>query len=280
MTAPILSSGLLTSALLLLTACTIDVGRSAASASATEGRSPPWAVTLKRQSSIAGSGLHEIDESDLRSGDLLFSSSLGITSLGIRSFSASSVSHVALYLGEGQIAEATGAGVQVISVQQALAHSDKLFALRAPDLTPDQATAMKNFVWQVKDSGYNYRGIIQFIPYMVTKPLCSLNPFSRNFRQQCVSGLAKAQLGDAASADKKAWFCSEFVSEAFVRAGHPLTLAQAAWISPSDLLHMREGDVATFKPETQLQYVGHLKLGVYLQAGKLVGLNKPKDDAE
>ena len=91
---------------------------------------------------------------------------------------------------------------------------------------------------------------------------------------------AKAQLGDAASGDKKAWFCSEFVSEAFVRAGHPLTLAQAAWISPSDLLHMREGDVATFKPETQLQYVGHLKLGVYLQAGKLVGLNKPKDGAE
>ncbi len=139
---------------------------------------------------------------------------------------------------------------------------------------------MKSFARQVKDSGYNYRGIIQFIPYMVTKPLCSLNPFSRDFRQQCVSGLAKAQLGDAASGDKKAWFCSEFVSEAFVRAGHPLTLAQAAWISPSDLLHMREGDVATFKPETQLQYVGHLKLGVYLQAGKLVGLNKPKDGAE
>ncbi len=65
-----------------------------------------------------------------------------------------------------------------------------------------------------------------------------------------MSGSAKAQLGDAASGDKKAWFCSEFVSEAFVRAGHPLTLAQAAWISPSDLLHMREGDVATFKPET------------------------------
>ncbi|MFS9532569.1 hypothetical protein Q6239_03595, partial [Klebsiella pneumoniae] len=45
-------------------------------------------------------------------------------------------------------------------------------------------------------------------------------------------------------------------------------------------LHMREGDVATFKPETQLQYVGHLKLGVYLQAGKLVGLSKPKAGAE
>ncbi|HBX3987763.1 TPA: YaeF family permuted papain-like enzyme, partial [Klebsiella pneumoniae subsp. pneumoniae] len=248
--------------------------------SAADDHSSSWAVTLQRQSSIAGSGLREIAESDLRSGDLLFSSSLGVTSLGIRAFSASSVSHVALYVGEGQVAEATGAGVQVITLQQALAHSDKLFALRVPDLTPDQATTMKSFAWQVKDSGYNYRGIIQFIPYMVTKPLCSLNPFSRDFRQQCVSGLAKAQLGDAASGDKKAWFCSEFVSEAFVRAGHPLTLAQAAWISPSDLLHMREGDVATFKPETQLQYVGHLKLGVYLQAGKLVGLNIPKDGAE
>ncbi|CDN05053.1 conserved exported hypothetical protein [Klebsiella quasipneumoniae subsp. similipneumoniae] len=91
-------SGLLTSALLLPTACTVDVGRSAPSASATDGRSPPWAVPLQRQSSIAGSGLREIAESDLRSGDQLFFSSLGVTSFGIRAFSPSSVSHVALYL--------------------------------------------------------------------------------------------------------------------------------------------------------------------------------------
>ena len=42
--------------------------------------------------------LREIAESDLRSGDLLFFSSLGVTSFGIRAFSPSSVSHVALYL--------------------------------------------------------------------------------------------------------------------------------------------------------------------------------------
>ena len=137
MTAHLLRSGLLTFALLLLTACTLDVGRSSPSTSAADDHSSS-AVTLQRQSSIAGSGLREIAESDLRSGDLLFSSSTGVTSLGIRAFSASSVSHVALYVGEGQVAEATGAGVQVISLQQALAHSDKLFALRVPDLTPDQ----------------------------------------------------------------------------------------------------------------------------------------------
>lgn len=71
MTAPLLSSGLLTSTLLLPTACTVDVGRNAPSASATDSRSLPWAVPLQRQSSIAGSGLREIAESDLRSGDLL-----------------------------------------------------------------------------------------------------------------------------------------------------------------------------------------------------------------
>ncbi|SSM83215.1 lipoprotein yaeF [Klebsiella quasipneumoniae] len=62
-----------------------------------------WPLTamgcpLRRQSSIAGSGLREIAESDLRSGDLLFFSSLGVTWFGIRAFSPSSVSHVALYL--------------------------------------------------------------------------------------------------------------------------------------------------------------------------------------
>jgi hypothetical protein len=167
---------------------------------------PPWAVTLQRQSSIAGSGLREIAESDLRSGDLLFSSSLGVTSLGIRAFSASSVSHVALYLGEGQIAEATGAGVQVISVQQALAHSDKLFALRVPDLTPDQATAMKSFAWQVKDSGYNYRGIIQFIPYMVTKPLCSLNPSHETFASSASAAWPKRSWAMRQAATRKRGF--------------------------------------------------------------------------
>ncbi|STR41572.1 lipoprotein yaeF [Klebsiella michiganensis] len=88
-----------------------------------------------------------------------------------------------------------------------------------------------------------------------------------------MNGLAKAQLSDAVSGDKKMWFCSEFVSDAFAKAGHPLTLAQPGWISPSDLLHMREGDVANFKPETQLQYIGHLKLGIYIKTSRLVGLN-------
>ena len=264
---------LLIPAFLLLSACTSDLSQPAPSASVISRQTPQRAVKLQRQSSVVNQTLIEINEQDLRPGDLLFSSSIGMTSLGIRAFSTSSVSHVALYIGDNQVAEATGAGVQIVPLQQAMQHSDKLFALRAPDLTPQQAAGIKNFAYKNRGSGYNYRGIIEFVPFMVTKQLCSLNPFSRDFRQQCVNGLAKAQLSDADTGDKKVWFCSEFVSDAFAKAGHPLTQAQPGWISPSDLLHMREGDVANFRPETQLQYIGHLKLGIYLKTSRLVGLN-------
>ena len=53
---------------------------------------------------------------------------------------------------------------------------------------------------------------------------------------------------------------------------HPLTMAQPGWISPSDLMHMREGDISAFKSETQLQYIGHLKLGIYIKTSRFVGL--------
>ncbi len=224
---------------------------------------------FQHQSSFTEQSIKEITEPDLKPGDLLFSSSLGVTSFGIRVFSTSSVSHVAIYLGENNVAEATGAGVQIVSLKKAMKHSDKLFVLRVPDLTPQQATEITAFANKIKDSGYNYRGIVEFIPFMVTRQMCSLNPFSEDFRQQCVSGTAKAQLSSVGEGDKKSWFCSEFVTDAFAKAGHPLTLAQSGWISPADLMHMRTGDVSAFKPETQLQYVGHLKPRDLYQGGSL-----------
>lgn len=66
----------------------------------------------------------------------------------------------------------------------------------------------------------------------------------------------------------------EFVTDAFAKSGHPLTLAQSGWISPADLMHMRSGDVSAFKPETQLQYIGHLKPWIYIKASRFVGLTQ------
>ncbi len=58
------------------------------------------------------------------------------------------------------------------------------------------------------------------------------------------------------------------------KPGIRLPPAQSGWISPADLMHMRTGDVSAFKPETQLQYVGHLKPWIYIKAGRFVGLTQ------
>lgn len=189
---------------LLLSACTVDISQPDPSATAVDAEAKTWAVKFQHQSSFTEQSIKEITAPDLKPGDLLFSSSLGVTSFGIRVFSTSSVSHVAIFLGDNNVAEATGAGVQIVSLKKAMKHSDKLFVLRVPDLTPQQATDIT----------------------------------------------------------------------AFAKAGHPLTLAQSGWISPADLMHMRIGDVSAFKPETQLQYVGHLKPGIYIKAGRFVGLTQ------
>ena len=176
---------------LLLSACTVDISQPDPSATAVDAEAKTWAVKFQHQSSFTEQSIKEITAPDLKPGDLLFSSSLGVTSFGIRVFSTSSVSHVAIFLGDNNVAEATGAGVQIVSLKKAMKHSDKLFVLRVPDLTPQQATDITAFANKIKDSGYNYRGIVEFIPFMVTRQMCSLNPFSEDFRQSASAAWRK-----------------------------------------------------------------------------------------
>lgn len=250
--------------LALLTGCTMDIGPSP--------ETQRLSFNLQQQSSAPGKTLRDINAEHLLPGDLLFSSSLGLTSLGIRLFSTSSVSHVALYIGNGQVAEAVGDGVQIVTLDDAMAHSDKLFALRVADLSAQQGQAIAQFAHDKNGSRYNYSGIVEMVPFMLTKQLCSLNPFSRDFRRQCVEGLASAQLSTPEGRTRDSYFCSEFVTAAYAAAGRPLTLAESGWVSPSDLMHMRTGDVATLAPEQPLEYIGHLKQGIYLKAKRFAML--------
>lgn len=111
---------------LLLSACTVDISQPDPSATAVDAEAKTWAVKFQHQSSFTEQSIKEITAPDLKPGDLLFSSSLGVTSFGIRVFSTSSVSHVAIFLGDNNVAEATGAGVQIVSLKKAMKHSDKL----------------------------------------------------------------------------------------------------------------------------------------------------------
>lgn len=251
---------------LLLSGCTADI-------STPFNKDRPL-IALQQQSSAPQGTYRDITPSQLKAGDLLFSSSIGATSVGIRLFSIASVSHVAVYIGDGKVAEAVGSGVQIVPLTDVLTHSDKLFVLRDPALTEVQAHKISEFAQMKQGKRYNFGGIAKMIPFMITRQLCALNPLSSDFRQQCVAGLARAQLGRKKIEDEDRYFCSLFVIAAYRYAGQPLTTLDASWISPSDLLHMREGDIASVAPVQALHYVGHLSPGIYFKTRKLVKIER------
>ncbi|MRT56406.1 YaeF family permuted papain-like enzyme [Enterobacteriaceae bacterium RIT693] len=255
---------------LLVSGCSMDIALPSKTTNKITN-TPPSVLKLQRISSAPNETLKEIYQQDLQPGDLLLSSTISLTSVGIRLFSTSAVSHVAIYIGQGEVAEAVGSGVQIVTLEEVMQHSDKLLALRFPELTMAQAASIREFAHSKSGKGYNYKGIIEMAPFMVTKHLCSLNPFSKEFRQQCIKGLAASQLSTP-DGNKANYFCSEFVLAAYEHAGTPLTQASPGWVSPADLLHMREGDVATLAPTMPLSYVGHIKPGIYLKARRLATL--------
>ncbi len=209
-----------------------------------------------RNSTLPESGMIKIGEQDLQAGDILFSSEASVQSLGIRLFSNAAVSHVFLYLGNGEIAEAVGAGVRIRRLDEALKESNLTAAFRRPDLTEENIAALRDFARQQNGRRYNFLGIVKQVPYSLARNACELPVIPRRIRRFCLNTMAAVMIP---SFGNRRFFCSQFVIEAFNRAGKPLTSKSPEWLDPADILHMREGDVATFTPKARLNYVGHLQ---------------------
>ena len=209
-----------------------------------------------RNSTLPESGMIKIGEQDLQAGDILFSSEASVQSLGIRLFSNAAVSHVFLYLGDGEIAEAVGAGVRIRRLEEALKESNLTAAFRRPDLTEENIAALRDFARQQNGRRYNFLGIVKQVPYSLARNACELPVIPRRIRRFCLNTMAAVMIP---SFGNRRFFCSQFVIEAFNRAGKPLTSKSPEWLDPADILHMREGDVATFTPKARLNYVGHLQ---------------------
>ncbi len=252
---------LATTALVWLSGCTMNIsGNAPEQENKEESRLLPVDIQLQRIHSYPDGGSLAITESSMNPGDIILSSTAGATSMGIRLFSTSGVSHAAIYIGDNQVAEAVGSGVQIVTLEQVLENSSKVIVFRYPGLTTEQALAIRSFSQQKVGVRYNYNGVALMAPFMLTRKVCDLNPFSSSFRNGCLNTLAKLQLGSDEDA-KGTFFCSQFVLEAYKQAGYPITDSAPVWVSPADLLHMREGDVASLTPIKPLAYVGHLKKG-------------------
>lgn len=240
-------------ALLLITALLLCACATEWRVRRSENGKPALRLQSVRNSTLPENGLVFIQPSDLRAGDILFSSEGSIRSLGIRVFSNAAVSHSFIYLGEGKIAEAVGSGTRIRPLDEALRETNLTVAFRRPDLTAENIQAIIAFAEEKNGSGYNHLGIALQAPFALTRNACELPVIPRAIRHLCLNALATLTVP---SLGNKRLFCSQFVIEAFNRAGKPLTTAKPQWVDPSDILHMREDDIA---PVAKLQYIGHLQ---------------------
>ncbi|MET0312117.1 MAG: YaeF family permuted papain-like enzyme [Burkholderiaceae bacterium] len=225
-------------------------------------------LQLQNKGIAPGNGGELVGMEALKPGDILLTSASSIMSVGIQVLTLAPVSHAAVYLGEGQVAEAVGGGVQSRSLEKVLADESIVVAFRHPKADAATTEKVREFAVQKIGTKYNQLGVVLHAPFAIERRLCELPLIPGPIREFCTRGVAAVQLG-ASSNDR--FFCSQFVLEAYRQAGLPITSADPRWVSPADILHMREGDVPSIAAHQPLQYVGHLKYAVVKPAVPAAG---------
>ena len=213
---------------------------------------------LRVQSSVIapGNGGELVGASALKPCDILLTSVATLNSFGIRLGTFSPVSHAVLYLGDGRIAEAVGSGVRARSLDEVIAEEQMVVAFRAPAIDAEHVERLRSWALSQVGTRYNTVGVLLDAPFVLNRRVCELPLIPSAVSNFCVSGMAMVQLGGSRNDQ---FFCSQFVLEAYNQAGLPITAADPRWVSPADLLHMREGDVPSIPATQPLRYVGHLK---------------------
>lgn len=216
----------------------------------------PMRLNVQSSAIAPGNGGQLILPADLQPGDILLTSVATLKSFGIRLGTLAPVSHAVLYLGDGQIVEAVGEGVRAGTIDDVVAEEQLVVAFRVPGVNTAHVERMRQWALAQVGTKYNTLGIMLTAPFVLDRRLCELPLIPTTAREFCIRGFATIQLG-ASRNDQ--FFCSQFVLEAFNQAGLPITTADPRWVSPADLLHMREGDVPSISATQPLRYVGHLK---------------------
>lgn len=213
-------------------------------------------LTFQRKSLTPTDGGRLVRPEELLAGDILLSADPGIASAGIRLLTTSPVSHAAIYVGNGEVAEALRGGVRLRGIDRVLKEETVVAAFRHPVLDEERAQRMSQFAREQVGKPYDFVGVVMHAPFSLQRRVCELPGVPTLLREACLSTLATLQLihgGD----DR--FFCSQFVLESYRAVGLPITRARPHWVSPEDIMHMRAGDVSSLPVEQPLIYVGHLK---------------------
>jgi uncharacterized protein YycO len=210
-----------------------------------------------QRNSIAPESMDDFLEPDeLQPGDILLSSMPGIAAVGIKLVTFAPISHVAVYVGHGQVVEAVRSGVRVRSVDEVLADETVVLVLRYPGLSAEQAGRIRDYALKKLGAGFNFTGVSLHIPFAIGRKGCELPLVPSALRDACIRGFGVIH---QVAASERRLFCSQLVLQAYRYAGISITDADSRLISPADILHMREGDVSSVRIRKRLRQVGHLK---------------------
>jgi uncharacterized protein YycO len=256
-TLPIVSSQLIkvicTSFLVVLASCTTQFIKPTAATQST------GIIQIQSKSISPKNGGKFVEASDLQTGDILLTATSGVASVGIRAATLAPVSHAALYVGDGQVVEAVVKGVQMRSMVKFLDEESTVVAFRHPKITTENAQNLKAFAMNQIGKSYNHVGIMLHAPFAIERRICELPLIPGVIREACLKGIAQIQLG---AMRDNSFFCSQLVVAAYAAAQTPLVATDPRFVSPGDLLHMRENDVPSLTPKERLVYVGHLKTSI------------------
>ena len=207
-----------------------------------------------QSNAIAPAATVAVDE--IQPGDILLTADPTFVSVSIRAMTFAPVSHAAVYIGDGQLVDAMRPGVRVRELHELLEEAAVVLVLRYPELTPEQAAAISEYATNRSGARFSFFGITLNLPFSLVRRLCELPLVSPVIRDGCIRGVGV--LNYLAASENRV-FCSQLVLLAYQHAGVSITAADPRLISPADILHMREGDVASVNIAKHLRYVGHLK---------------------
>jgi uncharacterized protein YycO len=220
----------------------------------TAGAAP--ALHFQNLSAAPASETAFVKPAALQPGDILLSSMPGFAAAGIELMTVAPVSHASLYIGDGEIVEAVRAGVGTRTLDEVMAEETLVLVMRYPGLSAAQAQSIREYALNQRGAGFNFVGVTLHIPFSVTRRFCELPLVPSTVRDPCIRSMG---VFHRMASKNGRFFCSQLVLQAYRHAGVQVTDADPRIVSPADLLHMREGDVPSFRIGKPLHYVGHLK---------------------
>lgn len=195
-----------------------------------------------------GIGGMSIGPDALEVGDLIVATTNHPISGLIRAGSGAPVSHVMLYVGQGeQVIEAVGDGVLLRPLSQAIEHAVLAVAFRVRGLDATQRQQVADAACRYVGRGFGFLGLVRAGLYKIDSALCDLLPNGAGERCRAFAG--RIDLGQGST---NRMFCSQLVIQSFLDAGKPLTSEVPHGVAPGDIVNLDMRD-------NVLDYVGHLK---------------------